>query len=75
MSWPRLVSKQDFTDYENTRRCYCVDTFDVKEMAEVSRLSCEKIVYIMHHYNELRDRYVGKKVLRTKNGWITLVMR
>jgi len=59
------ISKSDFIAYETIRQSGITNMFDIVFVSKISGLSKEKILSIMKHYNELRDKYLTEDVKHT----------
>ena len=55
------ITKEDFREYEGCRQGGYTNMFHIKNVEMLTGLSREKILYIMHNYNDLREKYMGGK--------------
>lgn len=53
------ISREDFEAYEKVRSSGVTNMWAVDVVCQLSGLEREKVMYIMHHYSELIQKFPG----------------
>jgi hypothetical protein len=56
-----MITKEEFEDYEEVRQSGVTNMFNIRLVEDLTGLSREKIMEIMHNYSELKEKFKGSE--------------
>lgn len=61
MTDPITITKKDFQAYLKVQRSGATNMFDIRKVEQLSRLPKAKVLLIMSHYAEYKERWAAAK--------------
>lgn len=57
-----MITQEQFEEYEDVRQSGVTNMFNFRMVMELTSLSREQIIEIMHNYSELKKKYYPESV-------------